>query len=159
MFIKETLFMLSFFFFLIGNKRTIINKKKKKNTSCSWWWTIRNRRNKQTNEGKGNQIDNLRENKNSRRDGDSVKPQQQDHSKRLRWLKTFNSSKVSPYSQRSDNSVPTKQSTLCILESNSKYLSCASRAADTNKTTIPSPILAWPNESQKPKAWKSIRSV
>ena len=64
------------------------------NTRCSWWWTIRNRRNKQPNKEEGNQIEKIREDKNSRRDEDSVKPQQRDHSKRLRWLKTFNSSNI-----------------------------------------------------------------
>ena len=42
----------------------------------------------------GNQKVNLRENINSERDKESVKPQQRDHSKRLRWHKTFNSSNV-----------------------------------------------------------------
>ena len=65
-----------------------------KSTSCSWWWTTRNRRNKQQNKREGNQKDNLRENINSKRDEESVKPQQQDHSKRLRWHKTFNSSNI-----------------------------------------------------------------
>ena len=36
----------------------------------------------------------LREDKNSEREEQSVKPQQWDHSKRLRWHKTFNSSNV-----------------------------------------------------------------
>ena len=37
---------------------------------------------------------NLRENINSEREKQSVKPQQRNHSKRQRWHKTFNSSKV-----------------------------------------------------------------
>ena len=65
-----------------------------KSTSCSWWWTTRNRWNKQQNKGEGNQKDNLRENINSERDEQLVKPQQQDYSKRLCWYKTFNSSNV-----------------------------------------------------------------
>ena len=51
-----------------------------KSTSCSWWWTTRNRWNKQQNKGEGNQKDNLRENINSEKDEQSVKPQQWDHS-------------------------------------------------------------------------------
>ena len=43
---------------------------------------------------KGNQETKLREDKNSEREEQSVKPQQQDHSKRLRWHKSFNSSNV-----------------------------------------------------------------
>ena len=42
----------------------------------------------------GNQETKLREDINSEREEQSVKPQQRDHSKRLRWLKTFNSSNV-----------------------------------------------------------------
>ena len=50
---------------------------------------------KQTaNKGEGNQEVNLRENINSERDEESVIPQQRDHSKRLCWHKTFNSSNV-----------------------------------------------------------------
>ena len=48
----------------------------------------------------------------------------------------------SPCSQRSDDFVPIKQSTLSTLESNSKYSSYASQAIDANKITIPPPILA-----------------
>ena len=48
----------------------------------------------------------------------------------------------SPCSQRSDDFVPTKQSTLSTLESNSKYSSYASQSTDANKITIPPPILA-----------------
>ena len=78
---------LFFFFFLIGNQRTNINEKKKmKSTICSWWWTIGNKWNKQQTKE--------RDNINSERDEESVKPQQQDHSKRLHWHKTFNSSNV-----------------------------------------------------------------
>ena len=65
-----------------------------KSTSCSWRWTTRNRWNKQQNKGEGNQKDNLMENINSERDRESVKPLQWDHSKRLHWHKTFNSSNV-----------------------------------------------------------------
>ena len=65
-----------------------------KSTSCSWWWTTRNKSNKQQNKREGDQKDNLRENINSGRDEESVKTQQWDHSKRLRWHKTFNSSNV-----------------------------------------------------------------
>ena len=52
------------------------------------------KKNKQQNNREGDQKDNLRENINSERDEESVKPQQQDHSIRLRWYKTFNSSNV-----------------------------------------------------------------
>ena len=43
---------------------------------------------------RGSQETKLREDKNSEREEQSVKPQQQDHSKRLRWHKTFSSSNV-----------------------------------------------------------------
>ena len=52
------------------------------------------KKNKQQNNREGDQKDNLRENINSERDEESVKPQQQDHSIRLRWYKTFNSTNV-----------------------------------------------------------------
>ena len=48
----------------------------------------------------GNQETKLREDINSEREEQSVKPQQQDHSKRLRWLKTFNSSNVFSFSSK-----------------------------------------------------------
>ena len=44
--------------------------------------------------------------------------------------------------QRSDDFIPTKQSTLSILESNSKCSNYASQATNANKITIPPPILA-----------------
>ena len=69
-----------------------------KNTRSSWWWTTRNKRKKykkQTaQQTKGSQETKLREDKNSEREEQSVKPQQRDHSKKLRWHKTFNSSNV-----------------------------------------------------------------
>ena len=49
--------------------------------------------NKQHNK-KRNQESKLRDSINSEREEQSVKPQQRDHSKRLRWHKTFNSSNV-----------------------------------------------------------------
>ena len=49
--------------------------------------------NKQHNK-KRNQESKLRDSMNSEREEQSVKPQQRDHSKRLRWHKTFNSSNV-----------------------------------------------------------------
>ena len=49
--------------------------------------------NKQHNK-KRNQESKLRDSMNSEREEQSVKPQQQDHSKRLCWYKTFNSSNV-----------------------------------------------------------------
>ena len=54
---------------------------------------IRIRKN-QTTKKEGNQEANLRENINSKREDQSVKPQQQDQSKRLRLHRTFNSSNV-----------------------------------------------------------------
>ena len=42
----------------------------------------------------GNQETKLREDKNSEREEQSIKPQQRDHSKRLRWHKSFNSSNI-----------------------------------------------------------------
>ena len=51
------------------------------------------RKNKQHSKAR-NQETKLREDINSKREEQSVKPQQQDHSQRLRWHKTFNSSKV-----------------------------------------------------------------
>ena len=65
-----------------------------RSTSCSWWWTTRNRWNKQQKKGEKNEKYNLKENINSERDRESVKPLQWDHSKRLHWHKTFNSSNV-----------------------------------------------------------------
>ena len=54
---------------------------------------IRKKENKQHNT-KRNQETMLRDGMNSEREEQSVKPQQRDHSKRLRWYKTFNSSNV-----------------------------------------------------------------
>ena len=54
---------------------------------------IRKKENKQHNK-KRNQETKLRESMNSEREEQSVKPQQWDHSKRLCWHKTFNSSNV-----------------------------------------------------------------
>ena len=51
----------------------------------------------------GNQETKLREEKNLEREEQSIKPQQRDHSKRLRWHKSFNSSNIfslSPKDQR-----------------------------------------------------------
>ena len=67
-------------------------KKKKKSTSCSWWWT-RRKKNKQHSKTR-NQETKLREDINSEREEQLVKSQHWDHSQRLRWHKTFNSSKV-----------------------------------------------------------------
>ena len=80
-----------FFFFLIGKQKTII-KEIRKSTSCSRWWTT-GKKNKKHNKI-SNQETKLREDINSEREEQSVKPQQWDHSQRLRWHKTFNSSKV-----------------------------------------------------------------
>ena len=60
---------------------------------------IRIRKN-QTTKKEGNQEANLRENINSKREDQSVKPQQQDQSKRLRLHRTFNSSNVFPVSSK-----------------------------------------------------------
>ena len=81
------------FFFLIGKQKSIINEKKRKSTSCSWWWTRRNKRTNSTTK-KRNQETKLREAINSERVEQSVKPQQRDHSNRLRWHNTFSSSNV-----------------------------------------------------------------
>ena len=54
---------------------------------------IRKKDNKQHNKRR-NYETKLRDSMNSERKGQSVKPQQRDHSKRLRWHKTFNSSNV-----------------------------------------------------------------
>ena len=51
------------------------------------------KKNKQHNK-KSNQETKLRESINLEREEQSVKPQQRDHSKRLRWHKTFSSSNV-----------------------------------------------------------------
>ena len=83
-----------FFFFLIGNQRTIINEKKRKVQVVH---DDEQQGTENTNiktKERENQKDNLRENINSERDEESEKPQQRDHSKRLRWHKTFNSSTV-----------------------------------------------------------------
>ena len=47
-----------------------------------------------TQQTEGSQETKLREDKNSEREEQSVKPQHRDHSKRLRWHKNFNSSNV-----------------------------------------------------------------
>ena len=73
-----------FFFFLIGNQRTIINEKKRKVQVVH---DDEQQGTENTNiktKERENQKDNLRENINSGRDEKSEKPQQQDHSKRLR---------------------------------------------------------------------------
>ena len=90
----------------------------------------------------GSQGTKLREEKNSDREEHSVKPQQRDHSKRLQWHKTFNSSNVFSLSSKIDDFIPTTQSTLSTLEPSSKCLNNASQATDANKITNPPPILA-----------------
>ena len=47
-----------------------------------------------TQQTEGSQETKLREDKNTEREEQSVKPQPRDHSKRLRWHKSFNSSNV-----------------------------------------------------------------
>ena len=61
----------------------MMNKQKKK----------KERENKQHNK-KRNQETKVRDSMNSEREEQSVKPQQRDKSKRLRWHKTFNSSNI-----------------------------------------------------------------
>ena len=53
-----------------------------------------------TQQKEGNQEIKLREDINSEREEQSVKPQQQDHSKRLRWPKTFNLSNDFSFSSK-----------------------------------------------------------
>ena len=53
-----------------------------------------NNKKKKNKQHSRNQETKLRENINSEGEEQSVKPQQRDHSKRLRWHKTFNSSNV-----------------------------------------------------------------
>ena len=69
-------------------------KKKENSTRCSWWWTRRKKKEHTAQQKEGNQETKLREDINSEREEQSVKPQQLDHSKRLHWLKTFNSSNI-----------------------------------------------------------------
>ena len=71
------------FSFLIGKQKTFINDRKKE--KYKKFMMMNN---------KGNQETKLREDKNSEREEQLVKPQQRDHSKRLRWHKSFNSSTV-----------------------------------------------------------------
>ena len=129
------------FFFWIDNQRNIINENSKEKYKLFMMMNNR-KRIKQTTKKEGNQETNLRENINSKREEQSVKPQHRDHSNRLRWHKTFNSSKVFSVSSKERLFIPTKQSTSSNLESNSKYLKYYSQAIDANKITIPPPFLA-----------------
>ena len=79
-------------FFLIGNMSTIIDEIiKKKHTMCSWGWTTA--KHKTENKKKNNQENKLREEKNCKREEQSVNSQNRDQLKRLRWHKPFNSTK------------------------------------------------------------------
>ena len=80
-------------FFLIGNMSTIIDEIiKKKHTMCSWGWTT-TAKHKTENKKKNNQETKLREEKNCKREEQSVNSQNWDQSKRLCWHKPFNSTK------------------------------------------------------------------
>ena len=82
-----------YYFFLIDNQKTNINEEKKK-------WKVQDVHDDEQQEiieqtaqqKEGSQETKLREDINSNREEQWVKPQQQDHSNRLRWHKTFNSS-------------------------------------------------------------------
>ena len=115
-------------------------------TSCSWWWTTRNRCNKQKNKRKGNQKDNLNENINSERNEESVKPQQWDHSKRLHWHNTFNSSNV--FSMFSKEWRFCSNQTVHIKHPGIKF--------QIFELSFPSHWIPPPNEYQKPEAWRTI---
>ena len=66
-----------FFFFLIGNMSTIIDEIiKKKHTMCSWEWTTA--KHKTENKNKNNYGTKVREEKNYKREEQSVKPQHWD---------------------------------------------------------------------------------
>ena len=89
-----------------------------------------------------NQETKLREYINSEREEQSVKSQQRDHSKRLRWHKTFNSSNDFSLSSkerwfRSNHTIHIKHP-----EPNSKCPNYVSQATDANKITNPPLILA-----------------
>ena len=79
-------------FFFIGNQKTIINEKKGK-VQVVHDDEQQEKKNKQHSKTRSQETK-LREDINSEREEQSVKPQQRDHSKRLRWHKTFNSSNV-----------------------------------------------------------------
>ena len=80
-------------FFLIGNQKTIINEKKGKVQDVHD--DEHQEKIEQTaQQQKSNQETKLRESINSVIEEQSVKPQQRDHSKRLRWHKSFNSPNV-----------------------------------------------------------------
>ena len=80
-------------FFLIGNQKTIINEKKGKVQDVHD--DEHQEKIEQTaQQQKSNQEIKLRESINSVIEEQSVKPQQRDHSKRLRWHKSFNSPNV-----------------------------------------------------------------
>ena len=67
---------------MIGNQKININdKNKEKSTRCSWWWTTRKKKEHTAQQKEGNQETKLREDINSEREEQSVKPQQRDHSK------------------------------------------------------------------------------
>ena len=81
-------------FFLIGNQKYIINEKTKKE-KYKLFMMMNNRKKKNKQHSKTRtQETKLRENINSEGEEQLVKPQQRDHSKRLRWHKTFNSSNI-----------------------------------------------------------------
>ena len=75
----------------------------------------------------GSQETKLREDKNSEREEQSVKPQQQDHPKDYDGIKPLTHPTSSLCPQRIDNFIPTTQSTLSTLEPSSKCPNYASQ--------------------------------
>ena len=85
------------FFFWIGNQKYIIKENSKEKYKLFMMMNNKKRIKQITKIKKkreGNLETNLRENINSEREEQLVKLQQRDHSKGLRWYKTFNSSNV-----------------------------------------------------------------
>ena len=107
-----------FFFFLIGKQKTII-KEIRKSTSCSWWWTT-GKKNKKHNKI-SNQETKLREDINSEREEQSVKPNNETTPKDFVGINPLTHPTSSHYLQRNGDFVPTTHSTLSTLEPNSKY--------------------------------------
>ena len=91
---------------------------------------------------KGNQETKLREDKNLERDEQSVKPQQRDRSKRLRWHKSFNSSNV--FSLSSKDRRLRSNHTIHIKHPETKFQmsKLCFHATDTSKITNLPPNLA-----------------
>ena len=81
----------AYFQFIINEKKKRKKKEKKRKVQVVHDDEQQEKKNKQHSKTRSQETK-LKEDINSEREEQSVKPQQQDHSKRLRWHKTFNSS-------------------------------------------------------------------